>query len=225
MSVAAKLATAALVAIAAWAAMGAAPAPALAQQVQMHRCIGPGGGTIYTDRPCAALGSTDRLSRPAPTPGATLPGGRRTSCSRTLQDLVYEVSAAIDNHDVNRLGGVYHWIGQDQASGDRILDQLQAIVDRPLVDIAVIRRGSSADPPATEAPTAVDAATAPPAPAADADAVDAPDGEPPSPPSTPHATRSVVTGLRIEQTLHNSATPSRTVFGLRRYFDCWWIAF
>jgi hypothetical protein len=29
--------------------------------------------------------------------------------------------------------------------------------------------------------------------------------------------------LRVEQTLANGSTPSRTVFGLRRHLDCWWI--
>ena len=225
MSVAARLSASASVAIAALVFAGATPAPACAQEVQMNRCIGPGGGTVYTDRPCAALGSSDRVPRTTPPPDATLPGGRRTSCARTLQDLVYEVSAAIDNHDVNRLGGVYHWIGQDQTSGDRILDQLQAIVDRPLVDIAVVRRSTNAAP-TTPPPDAPAMPSPPPAkvPATDAD----PDAETvaPADASAPHPVqRSVVTGLRIEQRLRNSATPSRTVFGLHRYFDCWWIGF
>ena len=30
-------------------------------------------------------------------------------------------------------------------------------------------------------------------------------------------------GLRIEQTLANGSTPSRTVFGLVKHLDCWWI--
>ena len=30
-------------------------------------------------------------------------------------------------------------------------------------------------------------------------------------------------GLRVEQTLRNGSTPSRTVFGLRRHLDCWWV--
>lgn len=30
-------------------------------------------------------------------------------------------------------------------------------------------------------------------------------------------------GLRVEQTLANGITPSRTVFGLTRHFGCWWI--
>jgi hypothetical protein len=30
--------------------------------------------------------------------------------------------------------------------------------------------------------------------------------------------------LRVEQTLANGSTPSHTVFGLRRHFDCWWVS-
>jgi hypothetical protein len=30
-------------------------------------------------------------------------------------------------------------------------------------------------------------------------------------------------GLRIEQTLGSTATPARTVFGLRRQYGCFWI--
>ena len=30
-------------------------------------------------------------------------------------------------------------------------------------------------------------------------------------------------GLRLEQTIGKSAAPSRTVLGLRRYMDCWWV--
>ena len=29
--------------------------------------------------------------------------------------------------------------------------------------------------------------------------------------------------LRLEQTLANGSTPSRTVLGLRRHFGCWWV--
>jgi hypothetical protein len=31
--------------------------------------------------------------------------------------------------------------------------------------------------------------------------------------------------LRVEQTVGNSATPARTVFGLTHYFGCWWVRF
>ena len=226
----APLSAACFVAISAAVAFGATvatPAPVLAQQVKMNRCIGPGGGTIYTDRACEELGSIARIPRTTATMGTTLPGGRRTSCSRTLQDLVYEVSAAIDSHDVNRLGGVYHWVGQDQTSGERILDRLQAIVDRPLEDIAVTRNTVDIAAPS---PPAIDSESgAAPQASAAAEPTDVQPGAEPATadPASPAPTRrrAVVTGLRIEQTLRNTATPARTVFALRRYYDCWWIAF
>ena len=31
-------------------------------------------------------------------------------------------------------------------------------------------------------------------------------------------------GLRLEQTLANGSTPSQTVFGLRRSYNCFWIS-
>ena len=31
-------------------------------------------------------------------------------------------------------------------------------------------------------------------------------------------------GLRLEQTLANGSTPSRTVLGLRRQYNCFWIS-
>jgi hypothetical protein len=44
------------------------------------------------------------------------------------------------------------------------------------------------------------------------------------PTSRPVRARAPV-GLRLEQTLANGNTPSRTVFSLRRHLDCWWISF
>jgi hypothetical protein len=37
----------------------------------------------------------------------------------------------------------------------------------------------------------------------------------------PH--RRAPVALRLEQTLGNGVTPSRTVFGLTRHYGCWWI--
>ncbi len=184
-------------------------------QQPLNRCNGPGGNTIYTDRPCETIGASERLPRSAIAGGYGL---RRGGCARNLQDLVYEITAAIDNHDVNRLGAVYHWVGQNSESGDRILDQLQAIVDRPLVDIVPLRGVVTEAPDAS--PEVVPNAALP-APAAAA--------TPSAPPGTDAATaeprviRRPPVGLRLEQTLGKGSTPSRTVFGLRRHLDCWWI--
>lgn len=182
----------------------------------MHRCAAPNGETIYTDRPCDSIGAAERIRRGV-APGNT--GSGRGGCARTLQALIHEITYAIDSHDVNRLGAVYHWVGLDATGGDRVLDRLQAIVDRPLIDIVPLRTGATpadvesgsatADPVARETPpAAVGVDTAP------------TDASAPRPPA-----RRAPIGLRVEQTLKNGSTPSRTVFGLRRHFDCWWIAF
>lgn len=191
------------------------PGSARAQQ-PLNRCNGPGGNTIYTDRPCETIGASERLPRAAIAGGYGL---RRGGCARNLQDLVYEITAAIDNRDVNRLGAVYHWVGQNSASGDRILDQLQAIVDRPLVDIVPLRGVVTESPSA--APEAALSGT-PPVPVTSATTtLTPPAGDRAAPP--PRVIRRPPVGLRLEQTLGKGSTPSRTVLGLRRHLDCWWI--
>ena len=119
----------------------------------------------------------------------------RSSCSRTLRDLVYEVTAAIDSRDVNRLAGVYDWNGMSTEAAYGIMGKLDAIAQRPLVDVVpVLPRIPDEDG------TLVDGEYYPQV-----------------------AARRAPVGLRLEQTLGNSATPSRTVLGLRKYMDCWWV--
>ena len=184
-----------------------------AQQPQLNRCAGPGGNTIYTDRPCDTIGATERLPRSAI---ASAYGLRRGGCARNLQDLIYEMTAAIDNRDVNRLGSVYHWVGQSAESGERILDRLQAIVDRPLVDIVPLRGAAAPVVAVADTLPAPPSITAP-------SALDTPEAKIAEMPAPRPTMRRVPVGLRLEQTLGKSATPSRTVVGLRRHLDCWWI--
>lgn len=190
------------------------PNTALAQASQLNRCAGPGGGIIYTDRRCDTIGARERLPRGAI---AGAPGLRLGGCARNLRDLVYEITAAIDNHDVNRLGAVYHWIGQNAQSGDRTLDHLQTIADRPLVDITALRASiaaPSATPPAPSSPPDTSTTPATPTPAAAAT----------GPIVAPQpAARQPVVGLRLQQTLGKHGIPMQTVLGLRRHLDCWWI--
>ncbi len=185
-------------------------------QQPLNRCNGPGGNTIYTDRPCETIGASERLPRAAIAGGYGL---RRGGCARNLQDLVYEITAAIDNRDVNRLGAVYHWVGQNSASGDRILDQLQAIVDRPLVDIVPLRGVVTESPSA--APEAALSGTPSVPVTSTTTTLTPPAGDGAAPP--PRVIRRPPVGLRLEQTLGKGSTPSRTVLGLRRHLDCWWI--
>ena len=82
-----------------------------------------------------------------------------------------------------------------------ILDQLDAVVQRPLVDIVPVR-------PA-------------PAPILDAEGAIVDPNQDGYYPATAQRSRPV--GLRIVQTLKNGTTPSNTTFGLRRAYNCFWI--
>ena len=184
-------------------------APVHAQKVQ--RCTTLSGEKVYSDKPCEDIGAIDRL----PQITGDRAGNRgssslyRSGCSRTLSDLVYQISAAVEARDVNRLASVYQWSGISNESANRILDRLEAVVNRPLVDIVPVRPEPAPDLPASAAPPSG------PDFAAEADNEDrylqAP--RPPRP-----------VGLRLEQTLANGSTPSQTYFGLRRSYNCFWIS-
>lgn len=154
---------------------------------QVRRCTAADGGAVYTDRKCADIGASERLPRSTSAGGMRL---YRHGCARNLQDLVYEMTTAIDARDANRLAGVYHWVGVSSGGAATLMRRLDAIANRPLVDIV---------------PVAVRTI--------EEDAYY---------PSTIPKRRPPV-ALRVEQTLANGSTPSRTVFGLQRHFNCWWI--
>ena len=80
-----------------------------AAQAQVRRCTTSEGVEAFTDRRCADIGAKERLPREAAVRGGLRL--HRTGCSRNLQDLVYELTTAIDARDANRLAGVYHWVG------------------------------------------------------------------------------------------------------------------
>ncbi|WP_454829211.1 hypothetical protein [Pseudoxanthomonas wuyuanensis] len=177
-----------------------APGTAALAQNPIKRCTTMTGETVYTDKRCEDVGAMDRL----PDVGAAgaVSGGHlyRGGCSRTLSDLVYQITAAIDAQDVNRLAGVYQWGGISNSAANRILDRLEAIVQRPLIDIVPVR--PEPVPIIDELGNVIDQNT---------------DGYyPQTQPQRP-------VGLRLEQTLKNGSTPSSTVFGLRRSYNCFWI--
>ncbi|MCI4568642.1 hypothetical protein [Lysobacter sp. CFH 32150] len=170
-------------------------------QAQVRRCTRPDGTAVFTDQKCAELGAADRLPRASSEArGLRL---RQVGCSRNLQDLVYEMTTAIDAQDANRLASVYHWVGISSSGAESVMSRLDAIVHRPLVDIIPV----TARPP---------------------EDVDDPDGSGNPGVSDdyyPQTTvRAPTVALRVEQTLANGSTPSHTVFGLRRHFDCWWVS-
>lgn len=166
-------------------------APALPAHAEVRHCVTPEGRDVYTDRRCADIGAVER--RPRPGAGTTVAMRLyRGGCARTVQDLVFEMTTAIDSGDVNRLAALYHWPGMSASGATATMQRLEAIVQRPLVDVATVV------PPG-------------------------PDGEDGS--YYPHTatTGQAPVGVRLQQVLDNGATPSQTVFGLRRHLGCWWV--
>lgn len=188
-------------------------------QAQIRRCVGPDGAAVFTDRRCEDIGSSDSLPRNPPGAAASK-GGYRGGCARNVQDLVYQMTSAIDAHDGNRLAGVYHWTGMSGSTAYSVLERLETIARRPLVDIVPIMPAAAA-PPVVAPPTQnqgwveVD-------PTADIEPGSELAPAAPEPEYVPQARRLPV-ALRVEQTLANGSTPSHTVFGLIRHFGCWWI--
>jgi len=172
------------------------PLSAAAQGVQ--RCMTASGETVYTDKRCEDVGAIDRL----PSADASVRAGAvyRAGCSRTLSDLVTQINGAIGAGDVNRLASIYLWGGVSNQAANRILDRLEKVVERPLVDIVPVR---PSPPPILDAEGRI---------------IDDnrdhyyPDTQPRRP-----------VALRLEQTQRNGSTPYSTTFGLRRSYGCFWI--
>lgn len=231
--------------VAAFAVLSLWLAPCLPQtaDAQVRRCETADGRTVYTDKACQDIGAVDRLQRDAGNTGAS---SHRRQCSRTLQDLTFELAMAIDARDANRLAGLYHWPGIGTRGGYAIMDRLDAIAQRPLVDARPLYPSDEPAMPMAPPPPVADVATDPSRPPSSAElmgqarpwrpsalalarsgAAPREGAAPPedAPVDEPAPRRRMPQGLQVDQTLANGTTPSRTVFGLRRHLGCWWISF
>lgn len=174
--------------------------PSRAAQAQVRQCIGGDGAPVYTDRRCADIGASER---PATDAAIGMPGQRlsRGGCSRSVQDLVYALGSAIQSGDANQVAGMYDWAGMSTANGYRLMARLDAIARRPLVDLQPVYAGGANE--------------------YGYDIIEF-DDETGAVVSKPQRKPRLI-GLRVEQTLADGSTPSRTVFGLRRHLGCWWV--
>lgn len=203
---AAMFVTLALLVVLAW------PAPASAQ---LRRCERPDGTTAFTDRQCTEIGAVEQE------PSHARPGSRRIyrgGCARSVQDLLFEMSTAIDAGDANRLASVYHWPGMSSRTATTVMERLDRVAQRPLIDIVPVwpsaPRTSGFAPSSVsdlDAASLAAAASGPAAPAADYQY-----------PTTAGPSQAPV-AVRVVQTLDNASTPSETVFQLHRHFGCVWI--
>jgi hypothetical protein len=113
----------------------------------IRRCEGPDGVTIYTDRECSTLGAIDRKLDLEPATQATPPGMPpreapapllRADCARRADTLLFDLRRAVENANVNRIAGVYHWVGVGRGGAKRVMDRLQRLADRPPVSIEFV---------------------------------------------------------------------------------------
>ena len=174
-----------------------APGTVLAQ---VKRCTAADGSLVYTDRKCDDIGASERASA-LPMTGGTISGRYRSVCARTVQDLVYSFSNALQSGDVNQVAGVYDWTGMGNSNAYQVMSRLETIAKRPLIDVQPMYSGGTN---------------------AYGDGIvefDETTGEV----ITREPRKPRLIGLRVEQTLTNGSTPSRTHFGLRQRMGCWWI--
>ncbi len=107
----------------------------------IHRCTDASGVSVFTDRRCEDLGAASRVPRPLPTiagEAGDAPARTHLGCPRKLSDLVQRIGAAIAAKDANDLAALYQWNGISDASANRLLDRMEGIVRRPLLDITPV---------------------------------------------------------------------------------------
>lgn len=181
---------------------------------EVRRCEAGDGTAVFTDRRCTAVGAT-AAATPTGGSGARL---HRSGCARTVQDLMFEVSMAIDARDANHLASVYHWAGMSGRSANAVMDRLGRLVRRPLVDVVPVM----AQPLTRHAVLVDEPALSGPSDDQDTDAAAL------APGATRYASyggfdRRPPVGLRIVQTTDDGITPSETSFQLQEHFGCVWL--
>lgn len=181
----------------------AAAACPLRGDAQIRRCTTLDGEVVFTDRSCADVGGSER---PAPAVHSPLYGGKlyARGCSRSVRDLVFEVTAAIDSRDVNRLAGVYNWTGMSSRGGYAVLGRLDDVANRALLAVTPVL-------PAPQLSLH-----------SDGDVVVSGGVSARAYPGAAVIRRQPI-ALRVDQVLAGG-TPASTTFGLRRHMGCWWIA-
>jgi hypothetical protein len=178
---------------------------AMAQDIK--RCQRSDGSVVFTDGFCEA-DQTEKATAPASTtPGRPAPYRQGIppppACNASPDELLYSVKSAIDMQDINQLAKHYHWPGVSSGQSKSILDRLELLVNRPLLDIRLSYR----DGPATPEPPS-------------SSWQDALYGAPsPEPGLRPY-------GLKVVQNRsRNDQSVLATQFQLQHYFHCWWIRY
>lgn len=137
-------------------------APAATASTHVSRCITAEGSSTYTDGSCRAVGGKPEpmsanlmraLAREGalggdeafrPVPGADRPAfpGKPAqthrlgegSCPRTPAQLASALRNSLGDGQVNRLASLYDWGGMGNRQAQAVLDRLERMSERPLID-------------------------------------------------------------------------------------------
>lgn len=156
------------------------------------------------------------LSAPAAAPPAGAPFPSYSSgCIASLREFAYELSSAVEVGDVNRLAALYRWRGTSTRTGYAIMERLQVLAGRPLLQIDPVYPAPPvpALPPVPAEPEPTRLIAAFPEPSFQAFE--------PAPLEPPRHGPPI--GLRLEQTLADGTTAAPTTLWLRRELGCWWV--
>ena len=198
-----------LVALALLLMLAAFALPTSHAQSGIHRCVSANGENIYTDRSCSELQAIDR-----PAPNSVESNGRHIviarTCARKPDELLFDVRNALENQDVNRLAGTYHWTGMGSREAYSLMSRLSAFSARPLIDAQLISRAPMLDQPQDDAATD-----------ADSPGADATEETP-----APAPMRPAPELIRVDQTSSaNDATATTSYFRIVPAAGCLWISF
>jgi hypothetical protein len=169
----------------------------------VRRCLQSDGTVVVTDGVCAA-DATEKASVAEPilrTPGLPKRAGipAPPACNAGAVDLQYSVRTAIDMRDINQLAKHYHWPGVTDAQAETLMDRLEKLLLKPVLDIQLLYSQVAPEPGLDyRSPDEVDIELSA---------------------RTPY-------GLKITQ-YQSSAndTLQSTTFRLQRHFNCWWIRY
>lgn len=172
----------------------------------INKCVSPSGAVTYTDRRCEDIGATAALMR---SQGGTGMPNARMHCSRNVQELMTQLSYALQTGDPNRVAELYHWTGASTRSGYGVMDRLASISGRQLMDIQVSYRQPPPPEPLMDAQGLPLSVLEQSALQAESQAMQPPRMQP--------------VGLRVQQIATNQQVVY-TNFGLRRNIGCWFIS-
>lgn len=190
------------------------PPPAAAQEVR--RCVDARGVAVYTDRPCNTVDALPREAPPDPAAGTSIEEGFAVrGCARKPEQLLEGVRGALEARDVNRLANWYHWTGTGSGAARYLMDDLEAIAERPLVTVELIYPEPTAEPGAEPG-----ASFTSPEPMASTEST----GEVNLTPPTDAPDAPIPDHLRVQQTASAAdITSVETRFRLVENAGCWWI--